>query len=208
MFPRIYTIPLSCTQKSWLFVYCCSMRTFISIFALPAVILLFCCPGAKSQVASSSQPLPRDDAHGVFGPHIAVGSVNGVRLGLRYFPAASVALEASGGYLQVTLLRENERKEYTNGVSVTLGGSWFTHPRDVISPTISLLGVYVASTKLPDGFSQTRFAVVTSLGSEYYFHRGFSVFFRFGPAFQFTNELNKTRFETTTQFDGGVSLLF
>lgn len=174
----------------------------LCIYALAAVALIF------YAVPCQSQERLDESAHGSFGPHLAVGSVNGFRAGLRYFPDAAVALEAAAGYVQVTLLRENARKEYTDGLSITFGGSWYTHPDASISPMISLLGVYVASSTLPDGFSQTRFALVPSLGSEYYFERNFSVFFRFGPAFQFTKELQKSSFETATQFDAGASIMF
>ncbi|MFZ1729325.1 MAG: hypothetical protein WBQ23_10905 [Bacteroidota bacterium] len=173
-----------------------------SIYAIAAAALIFFAAPCQSQERIV------ESAHGSFGPHLAVGSVNGFRAGLRYFPHNAIALEAAAGYMQVTLLRENARKEYTDGMSFTFGGSWYSHPEAGISPMISLLGVYVASATLPDGFSQTRFAIVPSLGSEYYIHHNFSVFFRFGPAFQFTKELQKSSFETATQFDAGASILF
>ena len=178
------------------------MNSVLRISAFLITLLLTVPAPSPAQSASAGY------ARGNIGPHLAVGSVNGVRLGLRYFLLRTLGLEASGGYVQITLIRENERKEYADGYSATFGGSWYTHPDAPISPMISLLGVYVASGTLPDGFAQTRIALVPSLGSEYHFHEGFSLFFRFGPAFQFTTENNRTQFGTTTQFDGGVSLLF
>ncbi len=170
-------------------------------FLLAAVLLLGAVPGW-------GQTAPETAGRGSIGPHFAAGSVNGLRVGLRCFVLRPLSLEASAGWMQITLLRENERKEYTPGYSVTVGGNWYTHPDASISPTLSLLGVYTSSGTLPDGFKQTRVAIVPALGSEYYFHEGFSVFFRFGPAFQFSTESGQTEFETATQFDGGVSLLF
>ncbi|MBE0643794.1 MAG: hypothetical protein IH600_06915 [Bacteroidetes bacterium] len=167
-----------------------------------ALALPLCMASGRAQTRADTP------THGNLGPHIAVGSVNGVRLGLRYFPIPTLALEAAGGYLQITLLRENERKEYTDGYSATIGGSWYTHPDALISPMLSLLATYIAGTTLPDGYAQNRVAIVPSLGSEYFFLDGFSIFFRFGPAFQFVSEPGDSHFETTTQFDGGVSLLF
>jgi hypothetical protein len=177
------------------------MRQTLRISGITAAFLLLC---VSTDTASAQD---RERTRGSFGPHLAVGSVNGFRLGLRYFLDPSLALEAAGGYVQVTLLREEQRKEYTDGWSATVGGSYFTHPDATITPLVSLLAVYMASAVLPDGFSQRRIAIVPSLGSEYYFHDRFSVFFRFGPAFQFTTEQGETHFETTTQFDAGISYL-
>lgn len=177
------------------------MRPTLCISGIAAAFLLLCVSMGTSFAEG------RQRTRGSFGPHLAVGSVNGFRLGLRYFLDPPLALEAAAGYVQVTLLREAQRKEHTDGWSATLGGSYFTHPDATITPLVSLLAVYMESAVLPDGFSQRRIAIVPSLGSEYYFHDGFSIFFRFGPAFQFTTEQGETHFETTTQFDAGISYL-
>ncbi|MFA6235087.1 MAG: hypothetical protein WC824_13015, partial [Bacteroidota bacterium] len=113
-----------------------------SIYRIAFAVLLFFCAVDRMPAQSGER------ARGTVGLHVAVGSVNGVRLGLRYFAHPSIALEVAGGYMQVTLLRENERKEYTNGVTATLGGNWYTHPDAVISPMISLFGVYMVSATL------------------------------------------------------------
>jgi hypothetical protein len=177
------------------------MNNSLPIFTIVLALL------SISLLPDPSQAQIVERTYGSFGPHIAVGSVNGVRLGVRYFAHPAFAIEAAAGYMQVTLLRENERKEYTDGMSITFGTSWFTHPEATISPMVSLLGVFMVSTALPAGFSQTRFAIVPSFGSEYYFHRNYSVFFRFGPAFQYTTEQEQSRFEMTTQFDAGISII-
>ncbi len=171
------------------------------ISGIVAALMLVC----MAQNMAQGQDTQR--TRGSFGPHLAVGSVNGFRLGLRYFVDPSFALEASGGYVQVTLIRKEQRKEYTDGWSATLGGNYYTHPDAAITPLVSLVAMYMESAMLPDGFAQRRTAIVPSLGSEYYFHDGCSIFFRFGPAFQFTTELDSTNFETTTQFDAGISIL-
>lgn len=149
-----------------------------------------------------------ESARGRIGPFLAIGSVNGIRTGLRSFLHPTFALEAAAGYMQVTLLRENERKEYTDGWSATLGSSWYSHPEAMVSPMISLHAVYMRSASMSDGFSQRRIAIVPTLGSEYFVHETLSLFFRFGPAFQFITERGTTHFETATQFDAGLSLLF
>ncbi|MBR9978097.1 MAG: hypothetical protein KFH87_08420 [Bacteroidetes bacterium] len=161
-----------------------------------------------SQQGRSIEGGDTESARGKIGLFLAIGSVNGLRGGLRIFLHPAFALEAAGGYMQVTLLRENERKEFTNGWSATLGSSWYSHPEAMISPMISLHAVYMRSASLSDGFSQRRVAFVPALGSEYFVHETFSLFFRFGPAFQFITERGNTEFETATQFDAGLSLLF
>lgn len=153
-----------------------------------------------------AQTAPR--ASGQFGVHLAAGSVNGIRAGFRFFPAASIGLEAAGGYVPVTILLENEQKDHVDGWSATVGGSWYTLPEAAISPMIALLFVYVRSARLPAGYTQQRFALVPALGSEYVFLKGASVFFRFGPAFQFLTTSAETNFETVVQFDAGFALAF
>lgn len=153
-----------------------------------------------------AQSAPRES--GQFGVHVAAGSVNGVRAGVRYFPAAALGLEAAAGYVPITVLLENERKDHVDGWSATAGGSWYALPAAAISPMIALLIVYVRSERLPSGYTQERLAFVPSLGSEYVFLEKASVFFRFGPAFQFLTDRDETNFETVVQFDAGFALVF
>lgn len=156
--------------------------------------------------AADAQSAPRES--GQFGLQLAAGTVNGIRAGFRYFPAASVGLEAAGGYMPVTILLENEKKDHVDGWSATVGGNWYTLPEAAISPMVALLFVYVRSEQLPAGYSQQRFTFVPALGSEYVFHGRLSAFFRFGPAFQFITTRDETDFETVVQFDAGLALVF
>lgn len=152
-----------------------------------------------------AQSAPRESSQ--FDVHAAAGSVNGIRAGFRYFPAASAGLEAAGGYVPVTIILEDEEKDHVDGWSATIGGSWYVLPEATISPLIALLLVYVQSERLPAGYTQKRLAFVPSLGSEYVFVEGASVFFRFGPAFQFLTDRDETNFETVVQFDAGFALV-
>ena len=110
--------------------------------------------------------------------------------------------------MRVSLLEEDERTVYTDGWSASLGGSWYILPDAVVSPTVSLTATFMQSAVLPRGNRQTRLALLPAIGSEYFIAEGFSVFFRFGPAFQLTDDFEENRFETLTQFDIGLAFVF
>jgi len=174
-----------------------------NIVFLPGLVLL--CLAVCMCNTLHAQPAP-PPPHQPLSLHLAVGTVNGARAGMQYFPLRSLAVEISAGYVRVELLEDGGRKESTNGYSVTLGGNYYTHPDVMITPLISVVGIYVRTDPVVQGSVQQRFALVPSVGSRYSFLEDYSVFFRFGPAFHMTRELGTTNYKTLTQFDAGFAV--
>ncbi|MBR9974470.1 MAG: hypothetical protein KFF77_02725 [Bacteroidetes bacterium] len=143
-------------------------------------------------------------AAGRMGLHASLGSVNGVRLGMRYHAHPALSVEVDGGYVRISLVEE-EGNAYANGWSASGGANWYMLPTADVTPLVSLLVAYTQSAVLPRGNRQRRFAVIPSLGSEYFMTKGFSLFFRFGPAIQLTEDLGGSRLETVAQFDAGLA---
>lgn len=152
-------------------------------------------------------PAPTQRAAGRLGLHAALGSVNGVRFGMRYHVHPVLNIEADGGYVRISL-REENGTSYTDGWSVSGGANWYALPHAEVTPLVSLLVAYTQSTVLPRGNRQRRVAIIPSLGSEYFMTRGFSLFFRFGPAIQLTEDLDGSHLETVAQFDAGLAWVF
>lgn len=202
----IYGIPFSAAQHRMHFVYCTLMTAGMRISLLPAVLWGFLQLSGLGIPSVTAQESLRDG--GSVGAFAAVGVVNGLRGGLRAHPFDAVALDAAVGYVRVNLIKDNGRTEYTDGTSVTLGGSWYALRAARITPVISLHFVYVESAPFENGYRQRRTAVIPTLGSEYAFFGSLSFFFRFGPAFQFTRDIGETRFELVTQFDTGFAVMF
>lgn len=146
-------------------------------------------------------------AAGRLGLHLAAASVNGLRLGLRYVLHPQGTLEADAGYVRITLIEETGTT-YTDGWSVSGGGNWHLLPEADVSPLLALFVSVTTSAPLPQGDRQRRLAVIPCLGSEYFITHSFSLFFRFGPAFQLTDDRGGSRFETTAQFDAGLAYVF
>jgi hypothetical protein len=169
-------------------------RPFIFFVLLPAICYLHHPASAQSRGTAD---------HERFSLEAAIGTVNGARLGVQFLPVPSYALELSAGYVRVDLLEENGRKQITNGYSATAGARWYSHPGAMISPFLSAIVIYVRTDNVVRGEAQQRLAYVPAIGSVYSFLDGYSVFFRFGPAFHFTDELGTTRYETLMQFDAG-----
>lgn len=144
---------------------------------------------------------------GRMGLQLGAGSVNGLRFGPRYTLHPRITLEADAGYVRITLVEETGT-DYTDGWSVSAGGNWYMLPEADVSPLLALTVAYTASTALPRGGQQRRVAIIPSLGSEYFMLPGFSLFFRFGPAFQLTDDRGESRFETLAQFDAGLAYIF
>jgi len=112
-------------------------------------------------------------------------------------------MEASVGYMNIQLIQEGGRKENTGGISVGTGMNWYSHGEDNISPFVSLLASWVKADA--SRIEHSRVVLIATVGTDYHVAQSLSVFFRFGPAMQFTTTRKRTETETVTQFDAGIA---
>ena len=149
---------------------------------------------------------PRDVGHLTL--QAGVGSVNGARLGLQYYLSRYFSAELSAGYLSITLIKEQETRDFADAISVSAGLNYFSHSESSISPTVSILFSYIHSLEDPDEFFQQRYALTPMIGTEYYATGNFLLFFRFGPSVHYIDERTKTSIAIEAQFDAGMGLTF
>ena len=170
---------------------------------LAVVFLMIPSPGSAQE--SSATPLRTP---GQISLHAGVGSVNGARLGTAIVAIPAVSAEFSVGYLSIGLLKPDQSKENTDGVSFTIGGNWYSHPESEISPMVTLLASYITTIEAQDGYVQHRFAISPAIGTEYYMTSALMLFFRFGMSVQFISEPTRTSTEVPVHFDAGIGWSF
>jgi len=135
---------------------------------------------------------------------ISAGVVNGARAGVTGFVYDRLSLDAALGVLSVQLIEEGGSKAHTSGYSATIGGTWFTLRDDIVSPFISLQGCYVYADAAR--IDQQRMIAILAVGTEYAPSALFSIYLRFGPAYQMIWTRGSRTTETTTQFDAGIGI--
>jgi hypothetical protein len=181
---------------------------------LPVVFLL----AALSAVAQNSPRVlpgipdpPLIRSAGTMFPHVAGGSSNGMRVGLWGYVAPILSLEASFGYIQLTnknISAPNEAEVKADGKSASFGLNLVTHPRNDLSPLLTVLVSYNWAHDDIYNIDMTRYVLTIAFGSVWNLTRHFALFFRTGPSIHFLSEREAGDVQMLMQFDGGVGWTF
>ena len=124
---------------------------------------------------------------GAVSAHLALGTTNGARAGLRYHLSPTFSTELSFGYVRFTVLRTGTVQEMSqDAAAASAGVNLHTHAGNDISPFFSFIVTQAWATKRLNEFvTQRRFSLTATTGAELDVLPRLSFFFRVGPSVHF-----------------------
>ncbi|MBI5646721.1 MAG: hypothetical protein HY962_07295 [Ignavibacteriae bacterium] len=147
---------------------------------------------------------------GAVSAHLALGTTNGARAGLRYHLSSSLSAELSFGYVRFTVLRTGTVQELSQDASAASAGvNLHTHAGNDISPFFSFIVTQAWATKRLNEFvTQRRFSLTATTGAELDVLPRLSCFFRVGPSVHFLSRSESRRGQVHVHFDAGLGWTF
>ncbi len=149
-------------------------------------------------------------------PHMGVGISNGLRLGWMQFGSSSLGWEAALGWMRMESKRTTsldadvptEETLRSDGMAVSAGINYLTHPESEISGMLGLTASHVWVPRPIRNLDQSRTTLSLTFGSFLHLHPNIGCFFRTGPTIHFLSHDEGGQTQFYLHFDAGVGITF